>query len=66
MTHDPVGYFYDYAIYHPECFPEGIDPDGEEVSAIFEWEEDAGASTCDACSAPLVEGDGDEEEDDAW
>ena len=54
---NPVGYVYDYAIYHPECFPKGVDRDNpDEVGAIFAWDKDA-CSTCDVCFEPLIECD---------
>lgn len=56
MTHQPVGYYYDYAIYHPECFPEEVDLEEEGASPIFEWEEDA-CSECSACWEPLCDCD---------
>lgn len=63
MSHDPVGYYHDYAIYHPACLPEGVDPDGEEVGAIFNWDANACTSICDRCSQPLLECDCDQDED---
>ena len=53
-----VGYIYERAAYHPECLPEGIDPSGEEVRPVAEWDEDdIEALTCDACLTPLVDDD---------
>ena len=60
--HQPVGYYYEYSIYHPACFPKGVDPNGEEVQAIFAWEKDAFA-VCDHCCEPLLEH---EEEEDGY
>ena len=54
---DIVGYYYDAAVYHPECFPEDVDPDGEEVAVICNWEDDACTSICDVCLQPLLECD---------
>src|SRR5690348_1853963 len=51
---DIVGYVADSAIYHPECLPGGIDPNGEGVGVICNWEDDA-FSTCDVCHEPLIE-----------
>jgi hypothetical protein len=60
---DPVGYTYNAAAYHPECLPKGVDPDGEEVGAIFQWDEAACELVCDVCFEPLLEGESNQQED---
>ncbi len=52
---EPIGYVYDYATYHPQCFPEGVDRDGAAVAAIFQWDADACETICDGCHEPLLE-----------
>ncbi len=69
MSHlDPVGYTYEAAAYHPECFPEGVDPNSEEVGAVFAWEDTAFEFVCDVCFEPLLESESiqqQEKDDDA-
>ncbi len=59
-----VGYAYNGAEYHPQCLPKGIDPNGEEVWAIFSWDSDACIGVCDVCLDFLMECDYREMDDD--
>ena len=52
---EPIGYVYDYAAYHPPCFPEGVNRDGAAVAAIFQWDADVCETICDGCHEPLLE-----------
>lgn len=52
-----AGYTYNAEAYHPDCLPEGINPDGEEVGVVFTWEDAACELTCDVCFDPLLECD---------
>lgn len=54
---DPIGYTHDGAAYHSEHFPIDLDPDAEDVWAIFNWDEDGCLLTCDVCGTPLAECD---------
>jgi hypothetical protein len=65
MSHlDPVGYTYDAAAYHPSCLPIGVDPDSEEVGAVFAWEDAAFELVCDVCFEPLLESESNPQQED--
>ena len=52
---DLIGYVYEDAAYHRECFPYAdLDPDDEAVRAVSEQDADAETLVCEACLYPLL------------
>ena len=46
---DVVGYTYEASFYCVDCLPDGVDPDGEDVGAVFADSEWDYYPACDSC-----------------
>ena len=60
---EPLGYTWDAATYHPDCLPNGVDPNGEGVGILPAWEDCDHNLECDACCEIVVEANVEDEDD---